>query len=119
MMSISNNSNVKNAPCFWRLGSLMIVHSGSNRPYLAQFVHSGKKKRETNPVDLLASKGLVDVAGIEPATPCLQSKRKFNLSRCFGCAYEFEAPLRLLQRCSKNSTLMTHNMLIRPFAFSR
>ena len=33
MMSISNNSNVKNAPCFWRLGSLMIVHSGSNRPY--------------------------------------------------------------------------------------
>ena len=29
---------------------------------------------------------LVDVTGIEPATPCLQSKRKFNLSRCFGCA---------------------------------
>jgi hypothetical protein len=40
---------------------------------------------------------LVDVAGIEPATPCLQSKRKFNLSRCFGCAYQFEAPLG----CSK------------------
>jgi len=56
---------------------------------------------------------MVDVAGIEPATPCLQSKHKFNLSHCFGCAYEFEAPLRLLQRCSKNSTLMTHIMLVR------
>ena len=44
---------------------------------------------------------LVDVAGIEPATPCLQSKHKFNLSRCFGCAYYFQALLRLLQSCSK------------------
>src|SRR5258708_4509499 len=44
---------------------------------------------------------LVDVAGIEPATPCLQSKRKFNLSRCFGCAYQFEGFSTLLQSCSK------------------
>ncbi len=36
---------------------------------------------------LQSAKKLVDVAGIEPATPCLQSKRKFNLSHCFGCAY--------------------------------
>jgi hypothetical protein len=43
----------------------------------------------------------VDVAVLEPAAPCLQSKHKFNLSR-FGCAYHFEAPLRLLQSCSKN-----------------
>jgi len=34
-------------------------------------------------------KNLVDVAGIEPATPCLQSKQKINLSRCFGCVYGF------------------------------
>jgi hypothetical protein len=44
---------------------------------------------------------VVDVTGIEPATPCLQSKRKFNLSHCFGCAYQFQALLKLLQRCSK------------------
>jgi hypothetical protein len=37
------NSNVKSAPCFQRLGSLMIAHSGSNRSYFAQFVHSGRK----------------------------------------------------------------------------
>jgi hypothetical protein len=48
---------------------------------------------------------LVDVAGLEPAAACLQSKRKFNLSRCFGCAYPFEAPLRLLQSCSKTDSL--------------
>jgi hypothetical protein len=30
---------------------------------------------------------VVDVTGLEPVTPCLQSKHKFNLSRCFGCAY--------------------------------
>ena len=30
---------------------------------------------------------VVDVTGIEPVTPCLQSRLKFNLSRCFGCAY--------------------------------
>ena len=47
----------------------------------------------------------MDVAGIEPATPCLQSKRKFNLSRCFGCAYQFEGFLRLLQNCSKKAAL--------------
>jgi len=50
---------------------------------------------------------MVDVTGIEPATPCLQSKQKFNLSRCFGCAYQFQALLRLLQSCSK-STEATH-----------
>jgi hypothetical protein len=44
---------------------------------------------------------MVDVRGFEPLTPCLQSKLKFNLSRCFGCAYWFEALLRLLQRCSE------------------
>jgi hypothetical protein len=44
---------------------------------------------------------VVDATGIEPATPCLQSKRKFNLSRCFGCAYQFQALLKLLQRCPK------------------
>jgi hypothetical protein len=54
---------------------------------------------------LQSEKKLVDVAGLEPATPCLQSKRKFNLSRCFGCAYHFEAPLRLLQSCSKTDSL--------------
>jgi hypothetical protein len=48
---------------------------------------------------------MVDVAGIEPATPCLQSRRKFNLSRCFGCAYQFQAVLRLLQSCSKRDSL--------------
>ena len=37
---------------------------------------------------------------IEPTTPCLQSRREFNQSRCFGCAYQFEAVLRLLQNCS-------------------
>jgi hypothetical protein len=47
----------------------------------------------------------VDVAGLEPAAPCLQSKRKFNLSRCFGCAYQFEAFLRLLQSCAKKAAL--------------
>ena len=45
----------------------------------------------------------MDVAGLEPAAPCLQSKRKFNLSRCFGCAYEFEARLRSLQSCSNTA----------------
>jgi hypothetical protein len=30
---------------------------------------------------------LVDVTGIELVTPCLQSRLKFNLSHCFGCAY--------------------------------
>ncbi len=50
----------------------------------------------------LLCKWLVDVAGIEPAAPCLQSKRKFNLSRRFGCAYQFQALLRLLQTCSNS-----------------
>jgi hypothetical protein len=50
-------------------------------------------------------KKLVDVRGFEHLTPCLQSKRKFNLSRCFGCAYQFEAFLRLLQSCSKKAAL--------------
>jgi hypothetical protein len=46
-----------------------------------------------------------------PATPdrgdggrevlCLPSGRKFTLSRCDGCAYEFRAILGLLQSCSK------------------
>ena len=77
----------------------MIVHSGSNRPYLAQFVHSGKKKRETNPVDLLASKGLVDVAGIEPATPCLQSREEKTL-KCFdGVAYTEKSTKFSLSSC--------------------
>ena len=48
---------------------------------------------------------LVDVAGLEPAAPCLQSRRKFNLSRCFGCAYQLQAALRLLQSCSKKGSL--------------
>jgi len=48
---------------------------------------------------------LVDVRGFEPLTPCLQSKRKFNLSRCVGCVYQFEAFLRLLQSCSKKAAL--------------
>jgi len=42
-------------------------------------------------------------------TPCLQSKRKFNLSRCFGCAYEFEARLRLLQSCSDTAREVAGN----------
>ena len=42
----------------------------------------------------------MDVTGIEPVTPCLQSKHKFNPSRCFGCAYSCEALLRLLHNCS-------------------
>ena len=36
---------------------------------------------------LQSEKVLVDVRGFEPLTPCLQSRVKFNLSRCFGCAY--------------------------------
>jgi hypothetical protein len=32
---------------------------------------------------------MVDVGGLEPPAACLQSKRKFNLSRCFSCAYKF------------------------------
>ncbi len=32
---------------------------------------------------------------------CLLSSRKFNLSHCSGCAYEFRAILGLLQSCSK------------------
>ena len=43
----------------------------------------------------------MDVAGIEPATPCLQSKQKINLSHCFGCAYSFQTALKLLQCCSE------------------
>jgi hypothetical protein len=43
----------------------------------------------------------VGSAGLEPAASCLSGRRKFNLSRCFGCAYQFQAPLRLLQSCSK------------------
>ena len=43
------------------------------------------------------------MTGIEPVTPYLQGKQKFKLSRCFGCAYQFEVVLRLLQRCSKNA----------------
>jgi hypothetical protein len=50
----------------------------------------------------------VDVTGIEPVTPCLQSKQKFKLNRCFGCAYQFEVVLRLLQRCSKNAEKREH-----------
>jgi len=34
--------------------------------------------------------------------PACEGRRKFNLSRCFGCAYQFQAPLRLLQSCSKD-----------------
>jgi hypothetical protein len=37
--------------------------------------------------ELQVVENMVDVTGIEPVTPCLQSKRKFNLSHCFGCAY--------------------------------
>ena len=88
----------------------MIVHSGSNRRYFAQSVHSGEKmrgsgrdessksfgiedpglgtqlrtrdpllqqkevRRKNSDAILLTAKRLVDVAGIEPATPCLQSR---------------------------------------------
>src|SRR5437879_7639751 len=59
-----------------------------------------------NLVNALQSENkLVDVRGFEPLTPCLQSKRKFNLSRCVGCVYQFEAFLRLLQSCSKKAAL--------------
>src|SRR5258708_36709400 len=34
---------------------------------------------------------------------CLLMRRKFNLSRCSGCAYEFRAILVLLQVCSQES----------------
>ena len=40
----------------------------------------------------------MDVTGIEPVTPCLQSRRKFKLSRLFGCACTFRDALKLLQR---------------------
>ena len=53
----------------------MIVHSGYDRPYFVQFVHSRRNESGTSPVSLLRSRGMVDVAGIEPATPCLQSTR--------------------------------------------
>jgi hypothetical protein len=46
---------------------------------------------------LQSEKKLVDVRGFEPLTPCLQSRFKFNLSRCFGCAYSFKTFLG----CSK------------------
>ena len=59
-----------------------------------------------NLVNALQSENkLVDVRGFEPLTPCLQCKRKFNLSRCVGCVYQFEAFLRLLQSCSKKAAL--------------
>ena len=42
-----------------------------------------------NPLSALRSdRKLVDVTGIEPVTPCLQSWGNLNLSRRFGCAYE-------------------------------
>jgi hypothetical protein len=53
----------------------------------------------------LKRRWLVDVAGFEPAAPCLQSKHKFNLSHCFGCAYQFQALPGLLQSCSENAGL--------------
>ena len=47
-----------------------------------------------NPVSVLQSeKKLVDVTGIEPVTPCLQSSGNLNLSRRFGCAYHPRAYL--------------------------
>ena len=46
-----------------------------------------------------AERWLVDVAGSRPAGPCLERSRKFNLSRCFGCAYQFKPFLD----CSKDA----------------
>ena len=41
-----------------------------------------------NPLSLLQSeKKLVDVTGIEPATPCLQSRRDKTLKALSGVAY--------------------------------
>ena len=43
---------------------------------------------EMNPLSLLQSvRKLVDVTGIEPATPCLQSKQGKALTALFGVAY--------------------------------
>jgi len=53
----------------------MIVHSGYDRPYFVQFVHSRRNKSGTSPVSLLRSGGLVDVRGFEPLTPCLQIQK--------------------------------------------
>jgi hypothetical protein len=46
---------------------------------------------------------MVDVGGLGPPAPCLQSKYKVNLSRCVGCTYDFKVALRLLQSCSKST----------------
>jgi hypothetical protein len=65
----------------------MIMHSGCDRPDFAQIVHNGRNKWETSFITLLHSKGLVDVAGIEPLTPCLQSKAGETLKALSGVAY--------------------------------
>jgi hypothetical protein len=36
-------------------------------------------------------KVLVDVRELEHLTLCLQSRHKFNLSHCFGCAYQLKS----------------------------
>ena len=61
----------------------MIVHSGSIRLFLAQSRQKRECDAETDPVTHSQLMGLVDVAGIEPATPCLQSG-KLNLSNLAG-----------------------------------
>jgi hypothetical protein len=82
-----------------RRNSLARFDGGSNvrsRGAIARFVnssctvgtHNSEIGAEMNLGSALQSeKELVDVRGFEPLIPCRQSKRKFNLSRCFGCAY--------------------------------
>ncbi len=60
----------------WRL---QCAQSECNNPIRAQFVHSRGQnvgiRAEMNPLSSLQSaKKLVDVTGIEPVTPCLQSR---------------------------------------------
>ena len=50
----------------------MIVHSGPFRSFPAQFSYIRRCAPKQNSLTLSFCKGLVDVAGIEPATPCLQ-----------------------------------------------
>jgi hypothetical protein len=53
---------------------------------------------------------LVDVAGIEPATPCLQTRVNLNLSRRFGCAYHLLANLVCSKVAPNHSAQLVHTV---------
>jgi hypothetical protein len=68
--------------------ALAAIAPGSKQTIFWVGVHQNVHQLEEIVSDASAKQlnWLVDVTGIEPVTPCLQSKSKFNLSRCRGCA---------------------------------